>query len=78
MHHKQPTTLAVKIRIVLIFLVLLIISLNTKAQQTPVKVLIKMDKRSQYGFKYHDTLWFMQRGKLIRVKKKVLEVKEVK
>jgi len=48
------------------------------AQQSPIKVLIKMDKRSQYGFKYHDTLWFMQRGKLIRVNKKALEVKEVK
>jgi len=33
MHHKQPTTLAVKIRICLIFALLFIISCNTMAQK---------------------------------------------
>jgi len=87
MHHKEPTTLGVKIRIVLIFLILLVISWNTQAQQhklsstgkyvigdsvnRPIKVLIQMDKKDQYGIKYRDTFWFVRYNRLILVKKEV-------
>jgi len=37
----------------------------------PIKVLIQMDKREQYGIKYRDTFWFVRYNRLILVKKEV-------